>query len=144
MQRSVEWLKHTLRQLKKLEIMIRFGDCSPSGNQRLVWDVFFSTKEDNVSVKYPLQHLLELDRQGIKQVVEEYFYRIYIQNYQDKGLTAADVYDPKLLSLLGLPAYAGSQDIKKRFRELAKKYHPDRGGDSSKFIELVEIYERLM
>lgn len=140
---SADQLKRKLRQLKKLELKIRFKG-QPAPEQRLVWDAFFSTKaRDDGSVKYPLQRLLQLDRQELRAVFEEYFYRVYFQNYQDHGLTHADVYDPQLLSLLGLPPYAGIEEIKHRFRELAKRYHPDHGGDSDKFIELVNIYERL-
>jgi curved DNA-binding protein CbpA len=35
------------------------------------------------------------------------------------------------------------EDIKRRFRELALKYHPDRGGDSEKFIEILDVYKKL-
>lgn len=144
MQRSVAQLKRKLRQLKKIEIKIRFGGQPWPGNRRLIWDVFFSTQtEYDYSVKYPLSRLSKMDRQELKQVFDEYFYRIYFQNYTEKGLTVADVYDSTLLSLLGLPPYAGIEEIRARFRELAKKYHPDHGGDSEKFIELVEIRERL-
>jgi len=34
--------------------------------------------------------------------------------------------------------------VKKRFRELAKIYHPDVGGDAVKFIELMTLYRRLI
>ena len=84
-----------------------------------------------------------MDHQSMKEVFEEYFYQVYFQYFKEKGMTMLDVYDPTMLSLLGLPPYAGIQDIKRRFRELAKKYHPDHGGDSEKFIEVVEIYENL-
>ncbi len=144
MQPSIAQLKRKLRQLKRIEIKIRFpGQPAPPGH-RLVWNEFFSTKvTDDGAVKYPLKRLLEMDRQGQKQVFEEYFYRVYFRHYEERGLTIADVYDPTLLSLLGLPPQAGIQDIKARFRELAKRYHPDHGGDSEKFIELVELRERL-
>ena len=144
MGRSVDQLKRKLRQLKKLEISIRFKDRPMVEGRKLLWDVFFSTQvEKDISVKYPLSRLLGMDHQELKAVVEEYFYRIYFQNYKENGLAMADVHDPQLLSLLGLPPHAGLQDIKKRFRELAKRYHPDHGGDNAKFIELVEIYEQL-
>ena len=137
-------LKRKLRQLKRLEIKIRFGGQPVPGNRRLVWNAFFSTKAaDETAVKYPLDRLVEMDRQERKQVFDEYFYRVYYQNYKERGLTIADVYDPTLLSLMGLPPHAGSAEIKARFRELAKRYHPDHGGDSEKFIELVELRERL-
>ena len=52
-------------------------------------------------------------------------------------------YPPQTLALLDLPYDSGYADIKKRFRELAKKYHPDTGGDADKFIELMRAYEAL-
>ena len=141
---SADQLKRKLRQLKKLEVAVRFKHRPATDNRKLIWASFFSTKaDDDATVKYPLDQLLEMDRQGLKQVFEEYFCRVYFQNYQENGLAMADVYDPQLLSLLGLSAYANSQDIKRRYRELAKKYHPDHGGDAEKFIELLGVYERL-
>lgn len=141
---SVNQLKRKLLQLKKLEQTIRFKGQSAAATRKLVWDVFFSTKiKTQAIVKYPLQRLLKMGRDELKAVFEEYFYRVYYQDHQDDGLAEADVYDPQLLALLGLPAYAGTRDLKKRYRELAKRYHPDRGGDSAKFIELVEVYEKL-
>ena len=141
---SADQLKRKLRQLKKLEVAVRFKNRPATDNRKLIWDSFFSTKaDDDATVKYPLDQLLEMDRQGLKQVFEEYFCRVYFQNYKENGLAMADVYDPQLLSLLGLSPYASSQDIKRRYRELAKKYHPDHGGDAEKFIELLGVYERL-
>jgi hypothetical protein len=141
---TADQLKRKLRQLKRLEASIRFKDRPAPENRKLLWDVFFSTRAENdASVRYPLSRLLNMGREELKGVFEEYFYRIYFQNYKENGLAMADVHDPQLLSLLGLPPHAGLQDIKKQFRELAKRYHPDHGGDSAKFIELVEIYEQL-
>jgi curved DNA-binding protein len=34
--------------------------------------------------------------------------------------------------------------IKKRFRTLAMKFHPDRGGDANKFMAMNEAYEYLL
>jgi DnaJ domain len=144
MPHSVAQLKRKLRQLKQLELTIRFGRHATPERPTLVWNVFFSTRATSpTSVKYPLSDLLQMDHHELKAVFDEYFFRVYYQNYQDQGLTHADVYDPQLLALLGLPPYAGIAELKKRFRELAKRYHPDHGGDSEQFIELVDIYERL-
>lgn len=141
---SVVQLKRKLRQLKRLELTIRFGRQAAPQQPTLVWNVFFSTKaSDSAEVKYPLRRLLQMDHQELKAVFEEYFFRIYYQIDQDQGLRQADVYDPALLALFGLPTYAGLGEIKQRFRALAKQYHPDQGGDSEQFIELVELYEHL-
>ncbi len=141
---SVAQLKRKLRQLKQLELTIHFGRQPVPKQPTLVWHVFFSTKAaDLASVKYPLSRLLQMNHQELKAVFDEYFFRVYAQTYQDQGFTHADVYDSQLLALLELPPYAGIVEIKQRFRALAKRYHPDHGGDSEQFMELVELYERL-
>ncbi len=136
-------LKHKLRQLRKLEQTIRFKDVSVDSEQELVWDVFFSNKPGNNHVKYPLQRLVAMSESEYKGVIEEFFFRIYFQSYKENGLSIGDVYEPQLLDLLGLPPYAGLQDVKKRFRELAMRFHPDRGGDAEKFMELMDTYMQI-
>ena len=44
---------------------------------------------------------------------------------------------------LGVDRKATQDDIKKAFRKLAQKYHPDKGGDESKFKEITEAYSVL-
>ncbi len=144
MQQSEAQLKRKLRQLKKLEIKIRFGKQPASQDRRLIWDTFFSTRAENDEmVKYPLHQLRRMDRESLKAVFEAYFYAVYFQSYKEKGLRPEDVYDPQLLSLLDLKPDTGIEGIKRKFRELAKRYHPDHGGDSESFIELVDTYEKL-
>lgn len=47
-------------------------------------------------------------------------------------------------SVLGIDKKASKEDIKKAFRKLAHKYHPDKGGtDESKFKEITEAYSVL-
>ncbi|MCR4276371.1 MAG: molecular chaperone DnaJ [Candidatus Parcubacteria bacterium] len=47
-------------------------------------------------------------------------------------------------SVLGVDSKASKDDIKKAFRKLAHKYHPDKGGtDESKFKEITEAYSVL-
>lgn len=46
--------------------------------------------------------------------------------------------------VLGLKDNATKDEAKKAFRQLAIKYHPDRGGDQKKFEEIHNAYERIM
>ena len=48
------------------------------------------------------------------------------------------------LAVLGLPSDATRQEIKSRYRELAKKYHPDRGGDQKEMRRIIAAYQLLM
>jgi len=48
------------------------------------------------------------------------------------------------LAVLGLPPDATDQQIKRRYRELAKKYHPDRGGDQREMQRIIAAYQLLM
>jgi curved DNA-binding protein CbpA len=43
-----------------------------------------------------------------------------------------------------LPANASREDIKKRFRELAKIAHPDQGGSHEAMIALLDQYNKLI
>ena len=45
--------------------------------------------------------------------------------------------------ILGVTRDATQDDIKKAFRKLAAKYHPDAGGDEAKFKEVSEAYTTL-
>lgn len=46
-------------------------------------------------------------------------------------------------STLGLKRGASNEDIKKAYRGMAMKHHPDRGGDEKRFKEIEEAYRTL-
>ncbi|HQR73587.1 MAG TPA: DnaJ domain-containing protein [Sulfurovum sp.] len=50
----------------------------------------------------------------------------------------------KALEILNLPKLISKADIKKQFRFMAKKNHPDVGGDPQKMEELNHAYKILM
>lgn len=51
---------------------------------------------------------------------------------------SANYYD-----ILGVKKGASADEVKKAFRRLARKHHPDAGGDEEKFKEINEAYEVL-
>ncbi len=53
-------------------------------------------------------------------------------------MAAKDYYE-----ILGVPKSATEDDIKKAFRKLARKHHPDAGGSEERFKEINEAYEVL-
>jgi len=48
------------------------------------------------------------------------------------------------LETLELPKFVTKEDIKNQYRFLAKKYHPDIGGDAQKMEQLNHAYQLLM
>ncbi|MDO5329366.1 MAG: DnaJ domain-containing protein [Coriobacteriia bacterium] len=50
---------------------------------------------------------------------------------------------PDYYKILGVSKNADAGEIKKAFRKLAQKHHPDAGGDEAKFKEINEAYEVL-
>ncbi len=50
---------------------------------------------------------------------------------------------PDYYKILGVKKDASQDQIKKAFRRLARKHHPDAGGSEEKFKQLNEAYEVL-
>ena len=45
--------------------------------------------------------------------------------------------------ILGVSVHDSDYEIKKKFRQLAMKHHPDREGNSDKFNEVVQAYKYI-
>lgn len=48
------------------------------------------------------------------------------------------------LTLLNLPPNPTKEQIKHRYRVLAKRHHPDRGGDQRQMQRIIAAYDLLM
>ena len=125
-------IKRKLRKLKKLERILNAGPDS-----KLIWNDFFN-------VKYPPPIIAKMEKDSYKKVVEEYLYFVYYKHYLENRTAGTGLHDPEALKRLGLPYDADMEMIKSKFRELAKKHHPDAGGESADFIGLMENYKRLV
>ncbi|WP_455717462.1 J domain-containing protein [Anaerosporobacter sp.] len=147
-------IKRKLRELKKLEMKIRSTNFDLQKNNKkslckfenteLVWNKFFDLKNETTkNVKYSIMELSEMTKDEFKDVISEYFYYVYYSCYKESALSDYSIIDTENLIQLGLPIYADNTEIKRKFRELAKTYHPDNGGDSAKFIEIMEKYKNL-
>lgn len=146
-------LKQKIRNLKRLELKIRYGfsdefinmnmSTGKIDNLPLVWKEFFDLSSDkNTKTRYKLDDLKRLDKDGLKHVFGEYWFFVYYRIYRDNGQYFSENPEPELLDFLGLPYDADQAALRRRFRELCKKYHPDEGGDQQKFIELMKIKEK--
>eukprot|EP00579_Thalassiosira_antarctica_P006003 CAMPEP_0201881754 /NCGR_PEP_ID=MMETSP0902-20130614/11955_1 /ASSEMBLY_ACC=CAM_ASM_000551 /TAXON_ID=420261 /ORGANISM="Thalassiosira antarctica, Strain CCMP982" /LENGTH=420 /DNA_ID=CAMNT_0048410017 /DNA_START=60 /DNA_END=1322 /DNA_ORIENTATION=+ len=60
-----------------------------------------------------------------------------------RGGPSRDVDTTKLYETLGIAKTADEKEIKKAYRKLAVKHHPDKGGDEHKFKEVSAAYEVL-
>ena len=73
--------------------------------------------------------------------------RNYMKQYGAAGPDFTNL--PDLYDILGLDSSATPDEIKKAYRNLARRYHPDsrakgtRGGDEEKFKEIQTAYEVL-
>ena len=137
-------LKRRLRKLKQFEKTIRSQN-NIDDDISLVWDKFFDLR-DNPGNKaiYTLSMLIEKSKDEYRLIIDDFFARVYYEIYALKGITDTIIYDAQLLAKLDLPPVADEAAVKKRFRELAKLYHPDTGGNAAKFIELMQSYKQLI
>ena len=136
-------LKRKIRKLKQFEVTIRAQNGIDESTP-LVWDKFFDLRGTGTSTAiYSLSELTAKNKNDYKAVVDEFFAYVYYEIYIYNGFIDAPIYDPSLLEQLGLPPIADQQAVKKKFRDLAKEHHPDKGGDPEKFITLMNIYKEL-
>ena len=62
---------------------------------------------------------------------------------ENEDNSPADIDNKKLYEVLGVPQNASQDEIKRVFKKMAMKTHPDKGGDPEKFKEVNAAYEIL-
>ena len=63
---------------------------------------------------------------------------------RESGELEEGLFDPELLAAMDMPFDADENAVKRRFRQLALRLHPDVGGETESFIRLRETYEKLL
>jgi hypothetical protein len=111
--------------------------------KKLVWDEFFCLQDNCKNVRYNMKDLMSLDRNELKKIIGQFYYAVFYRKFQETGMMDSSLYNPDILMKMGLPIDSDAVAIKKRFRELAKEYHPDAGGSSEQFVELLEQINSL-
>lgn len=136
-------LKHKLRKLKRLEIEQRF-DGKEQPRFSFIWDSFFDLRDaENSKAKYSISKLAAMSHEEYKNAVYEYLSFLYNEIYKTT-YTHDKNYDLNTLIKMNLPYDAGEREIKRKFHELAKIYHPDTGGNGDEFMELMAEYKKLL
>lgn len=139
-----DMIKRSLRSLKKAEIRIRLINAADIKKTSLIWDNFFDLRNTGTnSVRYSFEEILSMDKTRYKAVIEEFYWNVYYRFYKDNYYFSDNTYQIESFNKLGLSIYADIEEIKSKFRQMAKKYHPDTGGSKEEFIELYNIYMEL-
>ena len=79
-----------------------------------------------------LDHLHKTSKQDVEEMLSQFWVKFSTQDEKKKALDTLEISDQ-----------ATFQDIKDRYRQLAMKEHPDRGGCPVKFNEVKEAFEIL-
>ncbi len=142
---KIDKIKRMIRKLKKEEVrIIRAIYGIDDVACALIWKQFFDLKKPyKEHVKYNLDQLVDMRDIALQQVLEEYYKTIFKKYYKDSISPKANTTNQRLLQVLELPTNASVDEIKKQFREMAKKTHPDTGGNNEDFITINEAYQEL-
>ena len=133
-------IKRMVRTLKKEESRMLCGllKIDNISSSHLVWNDFFELKEKHkVNGKYNLDELVNMSEGEFEQAINEYFEAVLVHFYNREE---TDLLHP----ILNIPRDADMETAKRKFRELAKKLHPDIGGSSEDFTTLHKAYQEFV
>ena len=149
--KNVDDIKRKLRELKKLESKIHSYNLQPDkksatykNSSDLVWNKFFDLKNSSdKEAKYSIDELSLMTKVEFTGIINEYFYHVYYWFYKERGIADNSLINIDILTELGLPLDSAYEDVLRAFREHVKAYHPDNGGDVTKFLEIMESYNKF-
>lgn len=132
-------VKRIIRNLKKEEIRMICGLLGiDTVSFPLVWNQYFDLKEPyRGKAKYNLNQLIKMSEIEFEKVINDYFNSILNQIYSQEKLI-------EIYPIFNLPLDSDMDTIKKHFRELSKKMHPDTGGSHEEFIALSQAYDNFI
>lgn len=87
-------------------------------------------EEDNMDFYYSYQPKYETRKIESRE-------QSYQTHQNDKNVPGL----PSFFTVLGFTEIPTEEELKKRYRQLVKKEHPDRGGDVEKYEEITKAYK---
>lgn len=119
-----------LLQLETLDVRLLALSDTEAESERL------ATKDPMESYYLDWRHYTDTTQEQVEALLDEFWCRYA----RSEGGQQNRVQGLGCLGLTGEPSQA---EIKRRYRELAREHHPDRGGDAIRFIEIRQAYEAL-
>lgn len=114
-----------------------------NGEQQCIPCDKWNLVEDNLqAIRLTVAALRGLERWGAKEMVDAAF-----RGFKALPEAAGGEYsetDEQWFEILGVDSDADKETIKKAYREKAKLYHPDIGGDEAEFARIRKAFERGM
>ncbi|RMZ83507.1 hypothetical protein DV737_g1545, partial [Chaetothyriales sp. CBS 132003] len=131
--RVVAWMRAVIAELAQVEDVKALGQPGVLGGPQGVWKRSWEKVAKSTTV-------VAANRNAIMQLLALLASLPLLLSLLSLSLAAEDLY-----KVLGLDKSASERDLKRAYRTLSKKYHPDKKstGDSQKFLEVAEAYEAL-
>lgn len=98
-------------------------------------DIYHKVEHNLAAIATTLEAMRAIERHGGAQILERAFTGF-------TALAAPAAFDP--WAVLGLKPGATALDIERKFRELAMRHHPDRGGDAEQFHRIQEARKKCL
>ena len=110
-------------------LRIRLLTVAEKGQEQAVSD---EVKNELADYYLDLENLTTATSEEVSELLANFWKKYHAHQNQDEHLKQ-----------LGLHAGANWEQIQERYRELAGKLHPDKGGDAEAFVQIRQAFEAL-